>query len=86
MFPLFGFLEQFLSVEVKPEFGGSGLNFFSTILVIEEIARVDMGVGVMVEVQNSLIGPLIYNLGTEEQRQKYLPRLCKDMVGRCFDF
>lgn len=70
-----------MSVEIKPEFGGSGLNFFSTILVIEEIAKVDMGVGVMVEVQNSLINQMIWNLGTEEQKQKYLPRICKDMVG-----
>lgn len=71
----------FMSVEIKPEFGGSGLNFFSTILVIEEIAKVDMGVGVMVEVQNSLINQMIWNLGTEEQKQKYLPRFCKDMCG-----
>lgn len=71
----------YLSVEVPPEFGGSGLNFFSVVLTLEEIAKVDMSVTVMVEVQNSLINALIWKYGTEEQIKKYLPRLSRDMVG-----
>ena len=71
-----------MSIELPAEFGGSASNFFSTLIVIEEIAKVDMSVSVMVDVQNTLICPLINNLGTEEQRNKYLPKFSTNMVRR----
>ena len=70
-----------MSVMASEEYGGSGASFFSTILLIEEIAKVDMGVSVMIEVQNNLITPLVEKFGTDEQKKTYVPRLCKDLVG-----
>lgn len=43
--------------------------------------RVDPAVSVFADIQNTLINTLILQLGTEEQRQRYLPRLANDMVG-----
>ena len=55
-------------------------NFFSTVLALEEISKVDMSVGIMVHVQNTLVCPFLEKLGTLEQRIKYLPKLCTGMV------
>ena len=51
------------------------MNFFSSVLVIEELARVDPSVSVMVDVQNTLVNIGIQGWGTEEQKQTWLPRL-----------
>lgn len=62
---------------VCPEqYGGSGLDYLSYIIAVEELARVDGCQAATVAAENSLgIGP-IYNFGSEAQKQKYLPDLC----------
>ncbi|KAM9325280.1 short/branched chain specific acyl-CoA dehydrogenase, mitochondrial [Gastrophryne carolinensis] len=70
-----------MGVEVDPKYGGTGASFFSSILVIEELAKVDPSISVMCDIQNTLINSLFEKLGTEEQKNTYLTRLCKDMVG-----
>ncbi|XP_063818203.1 short/branched chain specific acyl-CoA dehydrogenase, mitochondrial [Pseudophryne corroboree] len=70
-----------MGLEVDPKYGGTGASFFSSILAIEELAKVDPSVSVMCDIQNTLINALFQRLGTEEQKETYLPRLCKDMVG-----
>ena len=65
---------------VSEKYGGSAVSFFSTVLLIEEIAKVDMSVSVMVDVQNTLVTPLLEQHGTDAQKQKYLTPLCKDTV------
>ncbi|KAE8590186.1 hypothetical protein XENTR_v10017974 [Xenopus tropicalis] len=70
-----------MGVEVDPKYGGTGASFFSSILVIEELARVDPSVSVMCDIQNTLINTLFQRLGTEQQKETYLPRLCRDTVG-----
>jgi len=72
-----------MGVNISETYGGSSATFFSTILLIEEIAKVDMSVSVMVDVQNTLVTPVIEKHGTDEQKLKYLPQLCKDTV--CID-
>ena len=69
-----------MGVNISETYGGSSATFFSTILLIEEIAKVDMSVSVMVDVQNTLVTPVIEKHGTDEQKLKYLPQLCKDTV------
>jgi len=71
-----------MSVEIDPEYGGSGLSFMSACLLIEEISKVDMSVSVMIDVHNTLIINLFNKLGTPEQKAKYLPRLATDTVSR----
>lgn len=61
---------------INPKYGGKGLDYLSFIIAIEELARVDSSQAAILASHNSLgIGP-IYNYGTEEQKQKYLPKLC----------
>jgi len=75
------FENGFMSVQIPAEYGGTEASFFATNLVIEEIAKVDMSVSVLIDVQNTLINALMISLGTEEQKAEYLPRFCKDMSG-----
>ncbi|MBI3541600.1 MAG: acyl-CoA dehydrogenase family protein [Deltaproteobacteria bacterium] len=63
-------------VTVSPDYGGQGLDTLSYILIVEELARVDGCQSATVAAENGLgIGP-IYNFGSQEQKQKYLPDLC----------
>ncbi len=63
-------------MNVSPEYGGQGTDILSYIIAVEEIARVDGSHAATLAAHNSLgIGP-IYQYGTEEQKKKYLPRLC----------
>jgi len=61
---------------VPEEYDGQGMDYLSYIIAVEEIARVDGSQAATVAAGNSLgIGP-IYYYGTEEQKRKYLPKLC----------
>ena len=61
---------------VSEAYGGQGMDYVSYIIATEEIARVDGSHAATIAAANSLgIGP-IYYFGDEEQKQKYLPKLC----------
>lgn len=74
-----------MGIEIDPEYGGTGTTFFSSILVIEELAKVDPAVAVLCDIQNTLINTLFAKLGTPAQKEQYLNRLSTDMVSpfRC---
>ncbi|KAH3788542.1 short/branched chain specific acyl-CoA dehydrogenase, mitochondrial-like [Dreissena polymorpha] len=69
-----------MGIEIEAEYGGTNSSFFVANLVIEELAKVDPSVSVMVDVHNTLLVTLMRRLGTPEQKQKYLPRMAKDML------
>lgn len=69
-----------MALEIDPEYGGAGASFFSAIITIEELAKVDPAVSVFCDIQNTLINTLIRKLGTQEQKNKYLPKLATNMV------
>jgi alkylation response protein AidB-like acyl-CoA dehydrogenase len=61
---------------VSEEYGGQALDYVSYIIAVEEIARVDGSQAATIAAANSLgIGP-IYYYGSEEQKKRYLPKLC----------
>ena len=63
-------------VFVADKYGGQGMDYISYIIAVEEIARVDGSHAATVAAENSLgIGPLYY-FGSEEQKRRYLPKLC----------
>lgn len=67
-----------LGMCVPQEYGGQGLDTLSYIIAVEELARIDGSTAATIAADNSLgIGP-IKDYGTKEQKEKYLPRLCKD--------
>ncbi|CCD68108.1 Short/branched chain specific acyl-CoA dehydrogenase, mitochondrial [Caenorhabditis elegans] len=70
-----------MGIEVPEKYGGPGATFFDAALVIEEISKVDASVGAMVDVHNTLFIPLIIELGTEKQKEKYLPKCYTSSVG-----
>ncbi|KAF8384205.1 acdh-3 [Pristionchus pacificus] len=75
------FANGFMGIEVPEKYQGPESSFFDAVIVIEELAKIDPSVSVFVDVQNTLVAPLIFTLGTEEQKQKYLPRICHDWIG-----
>ncbi len=70
-----------MGIEVPEEYGGAGSSFFTAILAIEELAKVDPSVSVAVDVQNTLVNNAILRWGNEEQKQKYFPKMCSEWVG-----
>jgi alkylation response protein AidB-like acyl-CoA dehydrogenase len=70
-----------MGIETPEEFGGAGASFFTAILAVEELSSVDASVGVLVDVQNTLVNNAFIHWGNEEQKRKYLPRLASEWVG-----
>ena len=70
-----------MGVETPEEYGGTGASFFMAIIGVEELSRVDPSVGVLMDVQNTLVNNALIRWGSPEQKKKYLPRLASDTVG-----
>src|SRR5690349_15154531 len=70
-----------MGIETPEEYGGAGANFFTAILAVEELSRVDASVGVFVDVQNTLVNNAFIRWGTPDQKKKYLTRLASASVG-----
>lgn len=70
-----------MGIEVQEEYGGSGCNFMTTILSVEEVAKIDGSVAALVDIHNTLVNSLIIKVATEEQKAKYLPKLAQDYVS-----
>jgi butyryl-CoA dehydrogenase/short/branched chain acyl-CoA dehydrogenase len=70
-----------MGIEVPEQYGGGGGTFFEAILAVEELSRVDASVGVIVDVQNTLVNNALMRWTTDEQKKRYLPRVCADTVG-----
>jgi alkylation response protein AidB-like acyl-CoA dehydrogenase len=66
----------FLGMMVSPEYGGGGMDTLSYVLAMEELSKVDNSCSVIVSVNNSLVCWGLETYGNEEQKQKYLTKLC----------
>ena len=73
-----------LGVTIKPEYGGAGASYVSYGLVAREVEAVDSGYRSMMSVQSSLVMHPINTFGSEEQKQKYLPKLSSGEYIGCF--
>src|SRR5438552_4951679 len=62
-------------IMIPQEYGGAGLDAVSAAIIIEELARVDAAVALIVASHNSLCAAHILSFGSEMQKQKYLPPL-----------
>jgi butyryl-CoA dehydrogenase/short/branched chain acyl-CoA dehydrogenase len=70
-----------MGIEIPETYGGSGGSFLMCCLAIEELSRVDGAVGVLVDVQNTLVNNALMRWGTPEQKATYLPKMTTQMVG-----
>ena len=73
-----------LGVIFPESYGGAGLGYIEYAIAIEELARVDGSVGLIVAAHNSLCSNHIYKFGTEEQRRKYLEPLAQGKKLGCW--
>jgi alkylation response protein AidB-like acyl-CoA dehydrogenase len=70
-----------MGIEVPESHGGAGGRFFHSVLVVEELSRVDPSVGVLVDVQNTLVINALLRWGTEDTKRRWLPKLASSTVG-----
>jgi butyryl-CoA dehydrogenase/short/branched chain acyl-CoA dehydrogenase len=70
-----------MGIHIPEEFGGSSGSFFMSVLAVEEFSRVDASFGVFIDVQNTLVNNAIMRWGSDQQKQKFLPLLAKNLVG-----
>ena len=70
-----------MGIEIPESWGGAGATFFMSILAVEALSQVDASAGVIVDVQNTLVNNAILRWGTDDQKERYLPRLASEWVG-----
>jgi butyryl-CoA dehydrogenase len=76
--------QGYLGAIVPQEYGGAGLDYISYGLIVEEIGRGDSSIRTVISVQTSLVCSAILKWGDEEQKRRYLPRLCSGEWLGCF--
>ena len=74
----------YLGAPVAEEYGGRGLDYLGYGLIVEQVGRADSSARTVVSVQTSLVCGSIEQWGTEEQKQRWLPRLCAGDALGCF--
>jgi butyryl-CoA dehydrogenase/short/branched chain acyl-CoA dehydrogenase len=70
-----------MGIEIPEKHSGAGGTFFMSILAVEELARVDASLAVLVDVQNTLVNNALLRWGSEDQRARYFPKLAGQWVG-----
>jgi len=70
-----------MGIEIPEPDGGAGGTFFHSVLAVEALSRVDPSIGVLVDVQNTLVVNALLRWGSEAQKKKWLPRLAQKSVG-----
>jgi alkylation response protein AidB-like acyl-CoA dehydrogenase len=70
-----------MAIEIPDAYGGAGASFFHSVLAVEELSRVDPSVGVLVDVQNTLVINAVMRWGNDDLKRRYLTRLSTDTVG-----
>lgn len=75
------FQNGLMGLEIPSKYDGTNSTFFSSILVVEQLSKVDGSVGVMVDIQNTLLDTLMLNLGSDYLKDKYLPKLATNTIG-----
>jgi alkylation response protein AidB-like acyl-CoA dehydrogenase len=70
-----------MGIEIPETWGGAGATFFTSVLVVEELSRIDPSVGVFVDVQNTLVNNCIMRYASDVMRASFLPRLASEVVG-----
>uniref|UniRef100_A0A1B0DIZ0 Short/branched chain specific acyl-CoA dehydrogenase, mitochondrial n=1 Tax=Phlebotomus papatasi TaxID=29031 RepID=A0A1B0DIZ0_PHLPP len=75
------FAQGLMGIEIPTELGGSGCNFMTNIIVVEELSKVDPAVAAYVDIHNTLVNSLLMKVGSQAQKEKYLPLLAQKCAG-----
>ncbi|KAL4799048.1 acyl-CoA dehydrogenase/oxidase [Aspergillus venezuelensis] len=75
------FEQGIMGIEIPEEYGGAGMNFTAAIVAIEELARIDPSVSVLVDVHNTLVNTAFLKYGDAQVQKTWLPKLATGTVG-----
>jgi alkylation response protein AidB-like acyl-CoA dehydrogenase len=70
-----------MAIEIPETYGGAGASFFHAVIAVEELSRVDPSVGVLVDVQNTLVANAFLRWGNEDVKRRSLTKLAGGTVG-----
>jgi short-chain 2-methylacyl-CoA dehydrogenase len=70
-----------MGIEIPESFGGAGATFFHAVLAVEAFSRVDPAIGVLVDVQNTLVINALLRWGSDDVKRRYLPKLASGTIG-----
>src|SRR4030095_11917675 len=70
-----------MGIEIPDAYGGGGATFFHAVLAVEALSRVDPSLGVLVDVQNTLVINAVLRWGTDDQKRTWLPKLASNTIG-----
>ena len=70
-----------MAIETPEEYGGTGANFMTACLAIEQLGRIDASCSLVVDVQNTLVTNAIIKWANAAQKKKYLPKMASEWLG-----
>src|SRR5258705_4485309 len=70
-----------MGIEIPDAYGGGGATFFHSVLAVEALSRVDPSIGVLVDVQNTLVINALLRWGSDEVKRRYLPKMASTTIG-----
>jgi alkylation response protein AidB-like acyl-CoA dehydrogenase len=70
-----------MGIEIPEAYGGGGATFFHSVLAVEALSRVDPSIGVLVDVQNTLVINALLKWGHDDLKRRYLPKMASTTVG-----
>ena len=70
-----------MAIEIPEGYGGGGASFFHAVLAVEAMSRVDPSIGVLVDVQNTLVINALLRWGSDDLKRRHLPKLAADTIG-----
>jgi alkylation response protein AidB-like acyl-CoA dehydrogenase len=70
-----------MGIEIPESYGGAGASFFHSVLAVESLSQVDPSIGVLVDVQNTLVINALLRWGTEDVKRRYLPKMASSTIG-----
>src|SRR5256885_3032288 len=70
-----------MGIEIPDSFGGGAATFFHSVLAVEALSRVDPSIGVLVDVQNTLVINALLRWGHDDIKRRYLPKMAASVIG-----
>src|SRR5436190_19192932 len=70
-----------MGIEIPESYGGAAARFFHAVLAVEALSRVDPSIGVLVDVQNTLMINALVRWGSDDVKRRYLPKLAASAIG-----
>ena len=70
-----------MGIEIPETYGGAGASFFHSVLAVEALSRVDPSIGVLVDVQNTLVINALLRWGSDDTKRRYLPKMASNVIG-----